>query len=125
MNFDRIKSIAHSDGRLASYRGGSNWNSAMWPTGATGPSDVIKWHYHVASGLLTAKEYSDGNQTTYTYTDDGKLETRTWARMVNGNPLTTTYAYDPDTGELLSIDYSDDTPDISFTYEKSCESIWK
>ncbi len=38
--------------------------------------------------------------------------------MVAGNSLTTTYAYDPDTGELLSIDYSDDTQDISFTYDR-------
>ncbi|MCP4709802.1 MAG: hypothetical protein GY869_14360, partial [Planctomycetes bacterium] len=103
---------------MHTYRGGSNWNSAMWPTGATGPSDVTQWHYHEASGLLTAKEYADGNQTTYTYVEGGKLESRTWARLFNGNPLTTTYAYDPDTGELLSIDYSDDTPDISFTYDR-------
>ena len=47
-----------------------------------------------------------------------KLETRTWARQDNGQPLTTTYGYDPATGELTLIDYSDATADISFTYDR-------
>ncbi|MCP4691072.1 MAG: RHS repeat protein, partial [Desulfobacterales bacterium] len=90
----------------------------MWPIGATGPSDVTRMRYHEATGLPTAKEYADGAQTTYTYAEGGRLETRAWARTVNGVPLTTTYINDQDTGELLSIDYSDATPDISFTYNR-------
>lgn len=30
----------------------------------------------------------------------------------------TEYAYDSNTGELLSVDYSDSTPDVSFTYDR-------
>ena len=38
------------------------------------------WVYDEATGLLTDKMYDDGSAITYTYTPDGKLETRTWAR---------------------------------------------
>ena len=55
---------------------------------------------------------------TYTYTQDGKLLTKIWARLNNGQPLTTTYSYDPNTGEMLTTDYSDSTPDLAFTYDR-------
>ena len=42
-----------------------------------------------ATGLVTQKLYADGQGPCYTYTDDGKLATRTWARGV-----TTSYTYD-------------------------------
>ena len=42
-----------------------------------------------ATGLVTQKLYADGRGPCYTYTDDGNLATRTWARGV-----TTSYAYD-------------------------------
>ncbi|MDQ0287997.1 RHS repeat domain-containing protein [Oligosphaera ethanolica] len=64
--------------------------------------------------------FADGHGPTYTYTLDGKLATRTWARTdANANPLTTTYSYDSATGELISIDYADNTPDISYTYTRT------
>ena len=40
-------------------------------------------------GLVTQKLYADGRGSCYTYTDDGNLATRTWARGV-----TTSYTYD-------------------------------
>ncbi|HDZ62365.1 MAG TPA: RHS repeat-associated core domain-containing protein, partial [Nitrospirae bacterium] len=43
---------------------------------------------------------------------------RDWSRTDQGSPLVTTYAYNPDTGELTGIDYSDATPDITFTYDR-------
>ena len=42
-----------------------------------------------ATGLVTQKLYADGRGSCYTYTDDGNLATRTWARGV-----TTSYTYD-------------------------------
>ena len=42
-----------------------------------------------ATGLVTQKLYADGRGPCYTYTDDGNLATRTWARGV-----TTSYTYD-------------------------------
>jgi RHS repeat-associated protein len=74
--------------------------------------DTTAWVYDAATGLLLQKLYADGNGPTYTYTADGKLSTRTWARGI-----TTTYAYDG-AGLLLSVDYSDDTPDIAYTYDR-------
>jgi len=82
-----------------------------------------------ATGLLTAKEYDDGKEVTYTYTDEGKLETRTWAREVGPSQdqaLVTEYIYDSNTGELTQIKYyrdTDETPDpdtpwVTFTYNR-------
>jgi YD repeat-containing protein len=80
---------------------------------------VTRWEYHVATGLLTAKEDASGKRTTYTYAPGGRLLTRTWARTGTSNaPIVTTYGYDGSTGELTAIDYSDDTPDIAFTYDR-------
>lgn len=61
------------------------------------------------TGLLTANEYADGKQTQYDYFADGKLKTRTWARIVGGQALNTDYVYKSKTGELEKIDYSDGT----------------
>ena len=42
--------------------------------------DTTTWLYHEPTGLLTNKVYADGKGPSYTYTSDGKLATRTWAR---------------------------------------------
>ena len=68
--------------------------------------------------MLQSKEYADGSRINYTYTSGNKLHTRTWARQAGGQPLVTTYAYDPATGELTGIDYSDTTADIGFVYDR-------
>ena len=74
--------------------------------------DVTRWNYDPATGLLTQKLYDDGKGPSYTYTPDGKLATRTWARGI-----VTAYAYDV-LGSLLSVDYSDATPDVAYTYDR-------
>ena len=56
-----------------------------------------------ATGLVTQKLYADGRGPCYTYTDDGNLATRTWARGV-----TTSYTYDA-WGSLTSTTSSDGT----------------
>ena len=81
--------------------------------GSTGSLDITQWLYDTATGLLTNKVYSDGKGPSYSYTPDGKLETRNWARGV-----TTTYSYTNTTGELIGITYSDATPSVSFTYDR-------
>lgn len=74
--------------------------------------DKTQWNYDPATGLLVQKLYEDGKGPSYTYTPDGKLATRTWARGI-----VTEYAYDV-LGSLLSVDYSDATPDVAYTYDR-------
>ena len=78
----------------------------------TGNGDITRWFYDEATGLVTNKVYADGKGPSYTYTPDGKLATRTWARGV-----VTTYAYD-NSGALTNTVYSDDTPTISMVYDR-------
>ena len=78
---------------------------------ASGIGDTTTWTYDEASGVLLSKTYTDGKGLAYTYTDDGRLATRT-----NARGIVTTYAYDA-WGQLLSVDYADATPDIAYTYD--------
>ena len=78
---------------------------------ASGVGDTTTWTYDEASGLLLAKTYADGKGLTYTYTNDGRLATRT-----NARGIVTTYDYDA-WGQLLSVDYANTTPDIAYTYD--------
>jgi len=81
--------------------------------GLTSPMDTTTWIYEESTGLLLEKQYDDGKGPEYTYTPDGRLETRTWERGV-----VTTYSYVPETLELLTMDYSDITPDVTNTYDR-------
>ncbi len=74
--------------------------------------DLTQWQYDLATGLVTNKVYADGKGTAYTYTPDGKLARRTWARGV-----TTDYGYTP-AGELETVNYSDATPDVTYTHDR-------
>jgi len=98
--------------RVTTYRGGSGWDGSTWPT-SPGTPDVTVWKFDEATGLLTNKLYADGKGPSYTYTADGKLATRTWARQI-----TTTYSYTNITGELIGIAYSDSTPGVSFSFDR-------
>jgi RHS repeat-associated protein len=80
---------------------------------STGSLDITQWLYDTATGLLTNKLYADNLGPSYTYTPDGKLATRTWARGV-----TTTYAYDPTSGAMTNILYTDGTPSVSFAFDR-------
>ena len=102
---------------MRTFRSGTGWDRETWPTD-TGPGDQTLWHYQPATGLLLAKEDAQGHRTSYGYSPGGVLAFRTWARRNNGKPLQTTYRYDPTTGDLIMIDYSDDTPDIAFDYDR-------
>jgi len=71
---------------------------------------------------MSAKTYADNTSTQYTYTPDGKIATRTWAR--NNGSVVTTYGYygqqqgEAKTGELHSISYSDGTPTVMYAYNR-------
>ena len=64
---------------MATYRGGTGWGGWDWPVDA-GTADLTTWKYDEATGLLTNKLYADNKGPSYTYTADGRLSTRTWAR---------------------------------------------
>ena len=77
-----------------------------------GDGDETRWLYDGATGLLTNKVYADGKGTAYGYTTSGRLDSRVWARGV-----TTDYSYDT-LGQLIGIEYSDSTPDVTFAYDR-------
>ncbi|MEI7881587.1 MAG: RHS repeat-associated core domain-containing protein, partial [bacterium] len=88
----------------------SNYSSFITHTSSF---DRTRWLYDETTGLLTNKTYADGHGPAYTYTPDGKLSTRTWARGV-----ITSYSYDA-LGQLTNIHYSTtNTPDVSFAYDR-------
>jgi RHS repeat-associated protein len=103
--------------KLHTYRDDTvDWSATTWP-GDSANSDVTTWAYDAASGVLLSKTYADANGTSYTYTADGRLHERLWARG-GGTPVTTTYTYDADLGDLTDIDYNDATYDVEFTYDR-------
>ncbi len=79
--------------------------------------DRTQWFYDDATGLLTNKTYADGKGTSYSYTGDGKLQTRIWARGI-----TTTCSY-TNTAELVGIAYSDSTPAITYTHNRIGQQV--
>jgi RHS repeat-associated protein len=92
------------------------WAGEDWPTSPPDP-EVTTWAYDNPTGLLTAKTDDAGHVVHYTYTPDGRMETRRWARDAVGT--VTTYDYDPDTGEMTGIDYPGTaTPDVTFSYTR-------
>jgi RHS repeat-associated protein len=97
-----------------------NWARTTWPEGADATADITHWEYEPATGLLLAKRDALGKALTYTYEAAGRLKTRTWARHdVSGQPIVTTYAYDQETGELLTASYSDGTtPAVAYGYDR-------
>jgi RHS repeat-associated protein len=104
---------------LHTFRSGSNWQSSVWPVATTGTVDVTRWTYHEPTGLLTQKQDATLKGASYTYDELGRIKIRTWARLDSlGNPLRCTYTYDPLTGELIGIDYSDTTPDVTLGYDR-------
>ena len=78
---------------------------------------VTTWNYDSQRGWLTQKLYADNQGPTYSYSDAGRLLTRTWVRTVSGAPLVTTYTYNT-AGDLISTDYSDTTPDVAISYTR-------
>ena len=104
---------------MRTYRGGSNWGSSVWPAATAGAADVTRWIYHEPTGLLERKRDAAGREVAYAYDALARLAVRTWARLdASGGPLTATHSYDPLTGDLAGVNYSDATPDVTFAYDR-------
>lgn len=78
----------------------------------TSGAAVTTWNYDTQRGWLTGKRYDNNQGPNYTYTDAGRLATRTWARGV-----VTTYDY-TNAGDLWTVTYDDDTPSVTHTYHR-------
>ena len=84
---------------------------------------TTRWNYDLYRGWQKSKDYPDAGTgqppaqegtggPVYTHTPAGRLATRLWKRGV-----TTTYSYS-NGGDLQATDYSDSTPDVSYTYDR-------
>ena len=86
--------------------------------GETG--NVTTWGYVPGTNLLQQKLDAASRGALYGYDAKGRLQTRTWARTLNGlaggPPVTTTYIYNL-AGDMKTIDYSDSTPDVTLGYD--------
>jgi len=70
----------------------TTWQDFNETTGAgTSGSAATKWLYDTSRGWLNQKQYADNAGPSYTYTPAGRLQSRTWARTVGGQPLVTWY----------------------------------
>jgi RHS repeat-associated protein len=95
-----------AQGRLKTLTTWTNFASAQGAATTT-------WNYDAQRGWLTNKVYADGKGPSYTYTDAGRVQTRTWARG-----LTTTYGCNH-AGDLATIVYSDGvTANVTNTYDR-------
>lgn len=118
--------VGYYSGDRTPYRAGG----AVYPTGTArdsrgrqselrtwrdeaGEPDVTRWRYDDVTGLLTNKVYADGKGPVYTYTADGRVSSRTWARSVS---TTYTYAYTAN-GDVHAVGYSDATPGVTNHYD--------
>ena len=94
------------------------------PAAFGGDAEVTTWAFDPVTGLLLSKTDDSDKAVEYTYTPDGRLKTRQWARSVSGNRVTTTYAYygeesgQSKTGEMHTVAYSDGTPGLHFEYTR-------
>ena len=103
---------------MHTFRGGSGWQGSSWPVATVGTMDITRWIYQEATGLLTSKQDASMKQVLYTYDTLGRILTRRWARLAGGSPIVTTYSYDPNSGEVTGISYSDGTQPVAFTYDR-------
>jgi RHS repeat-associated protein len=72
------------------------------------------WLYSSQRGWLEKKVYQGETDNTadYEYKASGRLWKRHWER-----DITTTYGYNA-AGDLESVDYSDSTPDVAYTFDR-------
>jgi len=102
---------------MRTYRDSSNFWEDFTLAGPLPSGDPTIWERDGSTGSVTGKVDAVGARVKFQYTPEGRLDIRTWARLVDGQPLTTDYNYN-NLGRLTQKDYSDTTPDISFQYTR-------
>jgi YD repeat-containing protein len=84
-----------------------------WQNFATGSgAATTTWNYDDERGFLELKTYQGGVTVNYTNSLAGRLTDRRWARGV-----VTSYGYN-NAGDVETINYSDSTPDVSYTHDR-------
>ncbi len=83
----------------------------MLTSGQVGPATTT-WTYQDTTGWLIGKTYPNGDTISYTQTAAGQPLTRN-----TGRGVTRSYTYDL-AGRLTGIDYSDTTPDVTYTLNR-------
>ncbi len=86
----------------------TTWQDYVNQTG----SAVTTWNYDANRGHLRQKLYANNVGPQYAYTAAGRPARRTWGRGV-----ITAYGYNL-AGDLETVDYSDTTPDVVYTYDR-------
>ena len=117
-----VNNTYFSTGELKTVNGSDNYKQAFaynnlgqmqsfttWRSDSTPQQTRMEYD---KQGRLLKKIYPDNKFTLYTYNADGQIKTRKWHRGI-----TTSYSYD-NGGRQTKIDYSDTTPDVTFSYDK-------
>ncbi|HEY4299945.1 MAG TPA: hypothetical protein VGM73_03660, partial [Candidatus Didemnitutus sp.] len=103
---------------MNTYRAAPPGDSTSWPS--VGTADTTIWVFDAASGLLYQKKDAVNNAVQYDYNVLRQAASRKWARtLTGGTPVTTSYSYDSNTGELLTQSYNDSGaayPTTTITY---------
>ncbi|WP_309400922.1 RHS repeat-associated core domain-containing protein [Cerasicoccus maritimus] len=108
----------NDQGRLSIMTTWQDYGDGLSSSGAAN----TYWDYSKHRGYLIKKRYNNSSGenpssedpgVVYDYTPAGRLAKRTWARGIE-----TVYGYTK-AGELESIDYSDETPDIVYGYDRA------
>ncbi|MBL9212294.1 MAG: RHS repeat-associated core domain-containing protein, partial [Opitutaceae bacterium] len=84
---------------------------------AGGSPDKTLWSYDANTGWLTQKTDAAGRSVSHRFAFSAPY--RLVTRLSPRSGLTTTYKHRLDTGELANIDYSDATPDVTYTYTRT------
>ncbi len=73
-------------------------------------NNTTRFAYDLA-GRMVRKIFADDREVTYEYDNADRVR-----RRVNARRIATDYGYDP-MGDLVSVDYSDSTPDVAIAYD--------
>lgn len=99
---------------LYTYRGGTGWDTSSLPGAfSSSASDAASWVRDAATGLLIQKTDAANKTESWGFDAYNRTTSHTSARAI-----TTTIALDPKTGEVTGKTYSDNTPALSFTYNR-------
>lgn len=111
-----VKNVYNAYGQLIemhTYRSGTGWGGTTLPTGFSSEGDKTVWNFDNLTGVLTSKEDDDGEGVSYIYDWLNRVD-----QITNARSTIIDYQYYDSTGEFKKKDYSDSTPDVTFTYDR-------